>query len=690
MASTFWGVRAARTSARTSLLLALSAIGWAACGGASDLQPVVIVEDAGVVVGDGGKGGEGGNGLCGPGTVQCGATCTVVAFDPQNCGACGHACAKGQSCSGGSCGSEECNGGTTACGAACVDLQNDPAHCGKCGVACPLGQVCSGGKCDLFCNGNTTKCNNACVDTSSDPKNCGQCGNQCAQGQVCFKGGCAAKCGGATQQCGQACVDTQWDPANCGACGHACASSQVCSQGQCGSTCGGGLVKCGNDCVDTANDPLNCGQCGHVCTTTDLCIAGACSPCNSATTDCDGDGWKVSDGDCCDKPGTCGSEPKLVNPGAVEVVGNGIDDNCNNLVDLFDTLDTQPCDQGLQSNTQVGGDYAKAIGVCRQTTLGAPLPQRTWGLIDATILRADGRALQATGDDWSGISIRPKFGSTIVPLNGSAMAVLSSGIASDAAQTQPGPNGGAPTGTNVTYIDVPPQVTDVSQCSSPMCVRDWFMTPNPPLKQAAQLPAAPNCGGTLGAPSTANDSIMLVLTMRAPTNARAFSFNSFFLSAEYPEWVCTTFNDQYIALVDTPSGTPSPIANPVDKNLMTYVKGGKKYPIAINIAGIGGTTLFSVCDALSESGPCMGTKVDQNSCSLGAGALAGTGFESPATNPCLIGGGTYWLTTAGNVVPGQIVQIRIAIWDVGDASYDSLALIDGFQWLANATLPGTN
>ena len=33
------------------------------------------------------------------------------------------------------------------------------------------------------------------------------------------------------------------------------------------------------------------------------------------------------------------------------------------------------------------------------------------------------------------------------------------------------------------------------------------------------------------------------------------------------------------------------------------------------------------------------------------------------------------------------MQLRIAIWDVSDTVFDSTALIDGFQWLANATLP---
>jgi hypothetical protein len=625
-------------------------------------------------------------GPCGPGVTMCSGTCTITDFDPKNCGACGNVCPSGQSCSGGKCGLD-CNGGSTRCADKCVDVQNDPAHCGQCGTACPLGQVCSGGQCDVFCNGNTTKCNNLCVDTESDPKNCGQCSNQCTQNEVCYLGGCTSKCGGNTTQCGQACVDINYDPANCGQCGKACGSTEVCSQGKCQSVCGGGLAKCGNYCVDVKKDVYNCGQCGLVCSGTDQCVAGKCTPCDSSITDCDGDGWKVADNDCCDKPGVCGSEPKLVNPGAVEVVGNGIDDNCNGLVDLFDTVDTQPCDANLASNSQNAADYAKAIGqLCRTTTLNPPLKDKTWGLLDAKLVRADGKTIT----DPSGFSIRPKFGSAIPPLNGVAMAVLSNGKAADATQTNPGPNGGAPAGTNVSYADNPASNVDIGSCGNALCIKDWYSTANAPLKNANALPAAPNCGNAPPNPNIANDSVMLVLTMRAPTNSKAFSFNSFFISAEYPEYVCTNYNDQYIALVDTPNGTPSPIANPVDKNLMTFLSGGKKYPIAINIAGTGGTGLFSVCDAQSKTPACQGTNVNSSSCSLGASTLLGTGFEAPNNSQCLIGGGTYWLTTAGNVIPGDIVQVRIAVWDVSDSLFDSLALIDGFQWLANATLPGTN
>ena len=120
---------------------------------------------------------------------------------------------------------------------------------------------------------------------------------------------------------------------------------------------------------------------------------------------------------------------------------------------------------------------------------------------------------------------------------------------------------------------------------------------------------------------------------------------------------------------------------------MTYTSGNQRWPIGINIAG--GTSLFSVCESQTTNSACWDTDVSTASCSLGAAQLTGTGFEKPSSSSCTIGGGTYWLTTSGNVVPGEIVEIRIAIWDVGDTAFDSLVLIDGFKWLSSATLPGT-
>ncbi len=582
-------------------------------------------------------------------------------------------------------GSSGCPSNLDDCNGVCTNTQFDPANCGTCGTACQTGEFCSQGTCAGQCLGSTL-CNGACVNTDTDPNNCGACGNICPQGQVCSVGVCGVQCTGGATKCGDVCTNTQADPKNCGNCGTACNAGQVCSAGVCTLNCGSGLTKCGNSCVNTSNDKNNCGGCGTVCPGDQACISGSCASCDIDNQDCDGDGWAGKlEGDCCEVPGLCGANPELVNPGAFEVKGNAIDDNCNGLTDNFDTLDVFACDSGLASNSSAASDYAKALNLCRTTEENpASKKDKTWGLIDVQLMKADGTALV----DQTARSIRPSFGNSINPTNGSSFVVLSSGIASDATQTNPGPNGGAPSGFNVSSSHTSGTFS-LSSCGDPKCTKDWYQTANLPLKGANAFPEAPGCSSPS---STTNDSACLYLKMRAPTNARAFSFDSYFMSAEYPEYVCTSFNDQFVALVDTPSGPPFPNPNPVDKNLTTYndLTTGTKWPIALNIAK--GTNIFAVCDpGVSQVGSgCYDADVNPASCSLGPAGLLGTGFEAQGGSGCdLIGGGTYWLTTAGNVNPGEIVTLRICVFDVGDSSWDSLAILDGFSWLLFATVPGT-
>jgi hypothetical protein len=434
-------------------------------------------------------------------------------------------------------------------------------------------------------------------------------------------------------------------------------------------------------------DPNNCGECGVVCDPGDICKSSVCVPCDSAKQDCDDDGWLVSDGDCCDKAGQCGDNPAMINPGAVELAGNAVDDNCNGDLDLFDVPDTLPCDTGLYSDSNEAENYARALGICRTTEAEpAALADKTWGLVSAVIERADGSPL----GDLTARSIRPGFGGVTPPtLEGDSIVVLSTGIAADAAQTTPGPNGGAPTGFNVTNIHTPQSLALIDEtCTSSHCISDWFLAANPPLKLPSELPTPPDCPTqSFDTPNEAHDSVMLTLDLRAPTNVKAFTFNTYFLSAEYPEYVCSDYNDQYLALIETPTGPTTP-ANPLDKNLLTYAAAGKKWPIGINVAA--GTNLFAVCDSETTSPTCWDQDLDPTSCSLGSSQLVGTGFEASTTSaPCLLGGGTHWLTVSGNVVPGQVMRLRLVIWDVGDYGYDSVALIDGFKWLTNSTQPGT-
>jgi hypothetical protein len=55
----------------------------------------------------------------------------------------------------------------------------------------------------------------------------------------------------------------------------------------------------------------------------------------------------------------------------------------------------------------------------------------------------------------------------------------------------------------------------------------------------------------------------------------------------------------------------------------------------------------------------------------------------------MVGGSTGWLTTVGNVAPGQVMEIRIAVWDTSDGVWDSLVLLDNWVWNVYPASPGT-
>ncbi len=335
--------------------------------------------------------------------------------------------------------------------------------------------------------------------------------------------------------------------------------------------------------------------------------------------DLDGDGFSSCGGDCCDNTQQC-PNPAKVHPGAEEIP-NGIDDNCNGKIDegVYD------CDKTVNASSKSAMDLAKAMGFCKQTTEDSG----DWGVISAEILKADG----TNGASNSAYGILNALGNVIKPKQGNLFTVLTTGQATNPFKSK-------------------------NQGTSSNVPNDWYLAHN------KKFPSAPACGAisTVGNPT--NDNVMLKLKVRVPPLAKSFKFNVYFLSQEFPDYVCTRYNDFFLALLDSKyTSTDTTLQNPKDKNLAMDAKGN---PVGVNLAKSG---LFTVCNN-SKYPSCAGD-----------GDLKDTGFEHH--------GATGWLTTRGNVVPGEIITLRFVIWDTGDHIFDSMVLIDNFQWQFAEYKPGT-
>ena len=374
--------------------------------------------------------------------------------------------------------------------------------------------------------------------------------------------------------------------------------------------------------------------------------------------DQDGDGWNKCDGDCCDDELIGCVDAALVNPGAFEVEGNDVDDDCDGMTDEI----TPTCDSGLVSDTNNAMHYARALDLCDTTEEDAPLPERTWGVIDAWLTLADGTAMPLPVQR----SIRPEFGDANLPSGGESMVVLSSGNAAATGQTSPD-FFAFEQGKNInTTVDAP---------------NDWVSA------NGGTFPAS--CPNQPPAVDTeANDSAMLKLRVRVPTNARSFSTRMFFFSAEYPEWVCSQYNDFFVALLDSEGED-----NPPDKNIAVYDDGQDLWPVGLNILNVA-PGLFTVCES-GYIGCQAGLQGVQYQCD-GPDLLAGTGFDALDTGESCnganfpAGGGTGWLDMSGNVSPGEIMEIRFAVWDSGGHLFDALVLLDNWRWSLDAASPGVS
>ncbi len=347
-------------------------------------------------------------------------------------------------------------------------------------------------------------------------------------------------------------------------------------------------------------------------------------------------------------------------PTGFEVAGNGLDDDCDGAIDEAPAI----CDGGLPSNSSDPLQYAAAMNLC-QTTVETG---HDWGIVTSSFSLASGVGTPATASR----SIRSAFGGAF-PQHGLALAVLSTGAAAAMAQANPG------------YVAFQLGLDTTTQSPVPA---DWLAA------NGGTLPSAPECPGASG--STAFNPVMLTYRIRVPGNARSFSLEANFLGADYPEWVCDAANDFFVVLLDSQFADVP--ANPADKNLAVSFTSSGAIPLGVNLA-LGDAGLFTQC----QNGPvgCAGSNSSTMVNCTSIAGITGSGMDdpsppSPAGQPpwchsasTFAGGGTDWLAIRGNVVPGENLTLRIAIWDVADGIYDSVVLLDNFQWSTDPVQPGT-
>lgn len=139
----------------------------------------------------------------------------------------------------------------------------------------------------------------------------------------------------------------------------------------------------------------------------------------------------------------------------------------------------------------------------------------------------------------------------------------------------------------------------------------------------------------------ANDLLWFQFETPVPSGTYGFSFDFAYFSEEFPEWVDTTFNDMFVAWSNSESYTGN------------------------------------LCFVNDE--PCTVTALWPAAYQAGAPELSGTQFTSDAA--------TGWYQANGTAVPGELLQLTFAVFDMGDTAFDTTVLVDNFRWDCEGCTP---
>jgi len=338
------------------------------------------------------------------------------------------------------------------------------------------------------------------------------------------------------------------------------------------------------------------------------------------------------------------------NPANYDIPNNGCDDDGDGKVD-----NVTVCDQALAMQG-TAHDFANALGIC-QDSATVPWQGGTatkWGIV--SVAYTQGYNSTANPNDGQH-GILASFGSVIKPREGSRLGVLSSGYAREWDDS------------NGTSGSCDPML------GGPPC----FKGPQMPMTNTGTAPPGypKPAAGCMNA-SDVHDVIGVTLKLLVPANAQGLQFDFDFYSGEWPEYVCTNFNDSFVAWLQS-AAYPG---NGGDLNISFDAKGN---PVSVN------NGFFDRCTPNTQTG-CAGGTPGTAACAGGPNELMNTGFYdlgSYCGAQSTGGGATGWLTTKAPVQQAETITLQFIIWDTGDANWDSSVLVDNFQWQPGPTMTGT-
>lgn len=177
-------------------------------------------------------------------------------------------------------------------------------------------------------------------------------------------------------------------------------------------------------------------------------------------------------------------------------------------------------------------------------------------------------------------------------------------------------------------------------------------------------------------PETPGDDVcdlaQLRLTLNPPPNAKGIEFNFMFLTVEWPEFLCTSFNDTFYTLYTSQAvngGQQANISFDAEQRQITvnvgFFEAPRDWTVPLDNTPFGATDASASCTSLPVEG-----------CFL-------PGYcNDPNYDLDRVGSGSGWLVTRAPFEPGEeSIDVVFSIHDEGDGIYDSAVILDSLRWV---------